>query len=145
MSSVPYSREWIYLERVLANILLGISDPNKKENFLERIEWMSREEGKTEVQIIRHYSRPGAAEEVDGYQKFTPYNLGDPRVHQRSANEQRRRDDGGSQAGARHGSTSAQMSGLEFNSNLHSIPYLLQIRTNVSYSGRTSEIHRLSS
>ena len=110
MSSKPYDRAWIHDNPELFTILHAINNTSLKERFLKDIEKMSNK-GKTEMEIIDKSVRAAAAGKIPGYRKPTVDTLG----------KQTRRDDGGSQAGAPQG--------------LQPIPYLLQIRTNVSYRG----------
>ena len=106
---MPYDRAWIHDNPELFNILHAINNTSLKEMFLKDIEKMS-DKGKTKMEIIDHYVRAAATGKVPGYRKPTVDTLGE-----------QRRDDGGSQAGAPQG--------------LQPVPYFLQIRTNVSYSG----------
>lgn len=109
---MPYDRDWIHDEPALFNILHAINNKSLKDRFLDEIEefWMSNK-NRTVMEIIDHFVDLAADGKIHGYRKPTVDALGD----------QRRRDDGGSQAGAPQ--------------SLQPIPYLPQIRTNVSYSG----------
>ena len=143
MYEIPIpSLKWIQDVESMRKILEGIDDPYWKEDFIKEVRRQSRRFS-THKQLLDYYTyQVNPKTDVRGYREPTPNTVKDPstRSYPSGYNQRSGRDDGGSQAGARQDTMTAQMAGLEVNSKLHLIPYLLQIRTNVSYYGRLSNI-----
>ena len=134
MSSFPeHGLDWIETSIETARILHMINDPDLKKKFIEDVK-SKTSRFSTREKLLKYYENLNP-ETVPGYEKLTPDTLS-------AAMEGRSRGNGGSQAGAPHNPMSTEFLGPGSRSKLHLIPYLLQIRTNVSYNGRQSELHR---
>ena len=116
-------------------ILSGIRDPSPRRKFLEGVVSMN-EAGLSKDEITSYYKYL-PPDRVPGYRPDRPGREND-------ANQGRPRNNGGQQAGESSDPMSQQFSRLGLSGNLHPVPYLPLIRTNVLYNGRPSEQHRQS-